>query len=149
MPATVTEGRLSGLLYLENRMTSHVFTAERTTLLDLVASQAAISLENARLYRDLQEREAKVRRLVDANIIGIFIWDLDGQIIDANDAFLRIVGYGRDDFVSQTVRWTELTQPNGRPRCETSGRGSGEFERQYRAVQMELAHANRLATWGN
>jgi hypothetical protein len=30
------------------------------------------------LYRDLAEREAKIRRLVDANIIGIFIWDIEG-----------------------------------------------------------------------
>ena len=41
-----------------------------------------------RLYRDLAEREARIRRLVDANIIGIFIWDFDGRILDANDAFL-------------------------------------------------------------
>ena len=53
--------------------------------------------------------EAKVRRLVNANIIGIFIWGLDGQITDANEAFLRIVGYGRDDLVSGRMRWRELT----------------------------------------
>src|SRR3989454_1621813 len=60
--------------------------------------------------RELANRlEAKLRRLVDANIIGIFIWGLDGRIIDANDAFLRIVGYGRDDLVSGRVSWRELT----------------------------------------
>ena len=42
-------------------------------------------------YRDLQAREAKIRRLVDANIIGIFFWDAEGQILDANDEFLGIV----------------------------------------------------------
>jgi len=49
------------------------------------------------------------RRLVDSNIIGIFVWDLDGRIIDANEAFLRIVGYGRDDRVSGRLRWRGLT----------------------------------------
>jgi GAF domain-containing protein len=44
-------------------------------VLKLLASQAAISLENTRLCRDLAEREAKIRRLVDANIIGIFSLD--------------------------------------------------------------------------
>ena len=44
-------------------------------MLKLLASQAAIALENTRFYRDLAEREAKIRRLVDANIIGIFIWE--------------------------------------------------------------------------
>jgi PAS domain S-box-containing protein len=53
--------------------------------------------------------EAKIRRLVNANIIGIFIWSIDGRIIDANDAFLRIVGYGRDDLVSGRLLWKELT----------------------------------------
>src|SRR5262249_55755195 len=43
------------------------------------------------------EREAKIRRLVDANIIGIIIWELGGRILEANDAFLRIVGYDRED----------------------------------------------------
>jgi PAS domain-containing protein len=74
-----------------------VLTPARISVLELLASQAAISLEYARLYNDLLEREARIRRLVDANIIGIFIWDLDGRIIDANEAFLRLVGYDHDD----------------------------------------------------
>ena len=44
----------------------------------LLASQAAIALENAHLYRDVAEREAKIRRLVDSNIIGIVIGDVGG-----------------------------------------------------------------------
>jgi PAS domain S-box-containing protein len=44
--------------------------------------------------------------LVDANIIGIFIADREGRILEANDAFLRIVGYDRDDLVSGNVNWT-------------------------------------------
>ena len=85
-------------------------------MLKLLASQAAISLENTRLYRDLAEREAKIRRLVDANIIGIFIWDLEGQILEANDAFLHMVGYDREDLVRGRLRWTELTPPEWRER---------------------------------
>ncbi|MEA3093161.1 MAG: hypothetical protein QOJ04_4503, partial [Caballeronia sp.] len=102
---------LIGLLYLENNLVTHAFTPERVTVLELLASQAAITLENARLYRDLAEREARIRRLVDANIVGIFIWDLAGEILEANDAFLRIVGYDRADLVSGRVRWTDLTPP--------------------------------------
>jgi PAS domain S-box-containing protein len=105
----IKQGRLTGLLYLENTLTSHAFTPDRTAVLELLAAQAAISLENTRLYGDLQEREAKVRRLVDSNIIGIFIWDFEGRIIEANEAFLHMVGHSRDDLVSGRVRWTELT----------------------------------------
>ena len=95
--------RLLGMLYLENNLTPHAFTPARMAVLKLLASEAAISMENARLYRDLAEREARIRRLVDANIIGIVIWDFEGRILDANDAFLHMVGYDRDDLVSQVV----------------------------------------------
>ena len=67
--------------------------------------------ENARLYSDLQERQAKIRRLVEADIIGIFIWDFDGRILEANGAFLHLVGYEREDLVSGRVCWTDLTPP--------------------------------------
>ena len=97
------------MLYLENNLTTAAFTPARMVVLTLLASQAAISIENASLYRELAEREARIRRLVDANIIGIFVWDHDGRIIDANEAFLRIVGYGRDDLVSGRLRWRDLT----------------------------------------
>ncbi|MDI3561138.1 sensor histidine kinase [Bradyrhizobium sp. Arg816] len=151
---------------------------------------------------DLQEREARIRRLVDANIIGIFVWDLDSRIIDANEAFLRIVGYDRDDFVSGRLRWRDLTPTEWRDAddrrvaaleatgfaqpyekeyfLKSGGRvpvlvGAATFggrhdqgmafvvdlterkraeveiresERRYNEVQMELVHANRVASIG-
>jgi PAS domain S-box-containing protein len=103
----VKQAKLIGVLYLENNLASHVFTPARISVLELLASQAAISLENARLYNDLREREARIRRLVDANIIGIVIWDFQGRIVETNQAFLDIVGYAREDLAS--LRWTELT----------------------------------------
>jgi PAS domain S-box-containing protein len=66
-------------------------------------------MENTRLYSELTEREARIRRLVEANIIGIVIWNLEGRIIEANEAFLRMVGYGREDLVSGRVSWREIT----------------------------------------
>src|SRR6202040_884826 len=100
----VKQAKLIGVLYLENSLASHVFTAARISVLELLASQAAISLGNARLYTELQEREARIRRLVDSNIIGIVIWDLQGRVVDANEAFLGIVGYDREDIVSGRLR---------------------------------------------
>ena len=61
----VRQAKLIGVLYLENNLTSHVFTPRRVAVLKLLASQAASSLENTRLYRDLEEREAKIRTLKD------------------------------------------------------------------------------------
>jgi PAS domain S-box-containing protein len=63
----------------------------------------------AALRGELTEREAKIRRLVESNIIGIFTWGLEGQILEANEAFLRIVGYDRESLVSGLIRWTDLT----------------------------------------
>jgi PAS domain S-box-containing protein len=114
----INHAKLVGALYLENTLAPHVFAPARIAVLKLLASQAAIALENARLYRDVSEREAKIRRLVDANIIGITIWELGGQILEANDAFLRIVGYDREDLVSGRLRWTDLTPPEWLDRQE-------------------------------
>jgi PAS domain S-box-containing protein len=131
------QGRLTGLLYLENTLTSHAFSSDRIAVLELLAAQAAISLENTRLYGDLQEREAKVRRLIDANIIGISVWDFEGRIIEANEAFLDIVGYSRDDLVSDRVHWTALTPREwsdavGRSREELMATGSCKpYEKEY------------------
>src|SRR5262249_13536320 len=90
---------------------SRVFAPARSTVLKLLASQAASALENIRLYHGVAEREAKIRRLVESNIIGIFIWDLDGGISEANDAFLRMIGHDREDLVAGRLRWIDLTPP--------------------------------------
>ena len=133
----IKQGRLTGLLYLENTLTAYAFTPARIAILEVLAAQAAISLENTRLYSDLQEREAKVRRLVDSNIIGIFIWDFEGRIIEANEAFLQMVGYSRDDLVSDRVHWTALTPDEWRDADEQAVaelRRTGTckaFEKQY------------------
>jgi PAS domain S-box-containing protein len=192
----INRGKSVGALYLENNLTSRAFAPARIAVLKLLASQAAISLENTRLYRDLAEREAKIRRLVDANIIGIFIWDFEGRILEANEAFLDIVGYNNKDLVAGRLRWTDLTPAEWSdrdshqliPEHKMTGRLE-PFEKEYfhkdgsrvpvligvatfeqggsqgvafvldlterkraemkaREVQMELAHANRIATMG-
>src|SRR5208282_1140202 len=53
--------------------------------------------EQKRAEAVLRESEARVRHLIDANIIGIFIGDFDGNIVDANDTYLRLLGYDRED----------------------------------------------------
>jgi PAS domain S-box-containing protein len=133
----INQGKLIAILYLENNLTPHVFTPGRVTVLKVLASQAAISLENAGLYRDLADREGKIRRLVDANIIGIFVADTEGRILEANDAFLRIVGYDREDLVSGRLHRTELNPPEWRERSErdlAGLRSTGRFapfEKEY------------------
>ncbi|HEY3719905.1 MAG TPA: ATP-binding protein, partial [Roseiarcus sp.] len=112
----INQAKLIGVLYLENTLGARAFAPARIAVLKLIASQAAISLENTRLYRDLELREAKIRRLVDANIIGIYVWELEGRILEANDAFLRMVGHDRDDLVSGRLHRTDLTPVEWRDR---------------------------------
>jgi PAS domain S-box-containing protein len=112
------ETTLVGALYLENNLAVNVFAADRIVVLKLLAAQAAISLENIRLYDELQDREGKIRRLFDSNFIGLVMWrGDDGKCIDANDAFLRIIGYGREA-VESGLDWRELTPPEWHPITE-------------------------------
>ncbi len=83
----------------------------------LQASQELLA-ETSRLYRELQEREAKIRRLVEADVVGICLWDLEGQLLEANDAFLGMLQYSRDDLISGGMRWTDLTPVEWRERDE-------------------------------
>jgi PAS domain S-box-containing protein len=103
------------------------FDAEDDRIMSTLGRFASLAYQTLESIEDLKEQiaareraeraarelatglEAKVRRLVDANIMGIFIWNLEGEIVEANEAFLRIVGYGRDDLVSGRMRWRELT----------------------------------------
>ncbi|MBV8664120.1 MAG: PAS domain S-box protein, partial [Hyphomicrobiales bacterium] len=143
--ALVTQSKLIGVLYLENNLASGAFTPARICVLRLIASQAAISLENTRLYRDLAERESRIRRLVDANIIGVFNWRTEGEdpetsdivASDANDAFARMVGYDRADFAAGRVRRSNLTPPEWGARTQqahgelmTTGT-SHSYEKEY------------------
>jgi PAS domain S-box-containing protein len=133
----MNQGKFIGALYLENKSTPRLFAPARTAVLKALASQAAVSLENSRLYRDLADREGKIRRLVDANIVGIVVADVEGRIFEANDEFLRIVGYDRDDLVSGRISRSGLTPPEWRGRSERavtelrSNASVQSFEKEY------------------
>jgi len=106
-----SQGKLVGALLLESDSISGGFTPTRIRTLKLVASLAGSALENSRLCGNLRERETNMRCLVDANIIGIYIVDMRGPILESNDAYLHMLGYKRSDLVSGRLRWTDLTPP--------------------------------------
>ena len=117
-------------------------TETERLLLDVAANQAVMGLQEARRLneqrrvaqeldrrvaqrtRELIEREARIRRLVEANIIGIVIWNVEGRILEANEAFLNMVQYNREDLVSGQLRWTDLTPPEWR---DTDARSVAEL----------------------
>jgi PAS domain S-box-containing protein len=87
-----------------------------------VAEREKAEAEVRELARGL---EAKIRRLVDANVIGIVIWTLEGTITEANEAFLQMVQYGSEDLVSGRVRWMDLTPAEW---CDTDERAIAELK---------------------
>jgi PAS domain S-box-containing protein len=101
------QAKLIGVLYLENNLASHAFTPERISVLELLSSQAAISLENARLYAELigenRERqtaedalrasEERWRNLFENAPVGITLTGSHALFVATNPAFQRMVGY--------------------------------------------------------
>jgi len=59
----------------------------------------------------LRESEMRFRRLAESGIIGITISDVNGNILDANDTYLDMVGYSREDVARGAIRWEDLTPP--------------------------------------
>ena len=120
-------GRAVGTIWAIMHSDRRKFDAEDERLMNTLGQFASLAYQTVESIEDLKSQiaarekaeaavramasglEAKVRCLIDANIMGIFIWNLDGKIIEANEAFLRIVGYDRDDLSSGRLRWRELT----------------------------------------
>ncbi|MBD0335304.1 MAG: response regulator [Cyanobacteria bacterium Co-bin13] len=67
--------------------------------------------ERDRAEFELRQSEAKIRRLVESNVIGVILADMNGTVLEANDAFLKMVGYSREDLQANRVRWREMTPP--------------------------------------
>src|SRR6185295_19371605 len=106
----VNRGTLIGALYFENRTASPVFTPSRIGILRFLASQAAISLENASLYAQLQSENSRLReeqrrlarshdladgelrRTIDAIPHGITVLGPDGSTLGANTFVLDYTG---------------------------------------------------------
>ena len=102
------KSRLMGVLYLENRLVCGVFSPERLELLRLLISQAAISIENARLYDNLRKAEEKYRSIFENAVEGIYQTTPEGRFISANPAMARILGYASVDELMHGI--TEIGQ---------------------------------------
>ncbi|WP_199333874.1 PAS domain S-box protein [Oculatella sp. FACHB-28] len=76
--------------------------------------------DRKRLENELSRREAKIKRLVDSNIIGVITANLNGSVLEANDAFLQIIGYTREDLNQGKIRWNEMTPPEYQQATEQS-----------------------------
>jgi len=87
------QNKISCILYLENNLTSGAFTSDRVEVLDHITTQAAISIENARLFTRSKESEKKFQAIFDNALEGIFQATPQGRFISVNKAFAKIFGY--------------------------------------------------------
>ncbi|NDV23966.1 AAA family ATPase [Desulfovibrio sp. JC022] len=103
----INQQLMRGVLYLENNLSPGVFTDDRLEVLNLLCSQAAISIQNARLYSDLRDSETQHRTLLESINVGVFRAeaDTDGLLLKANRALAEIFGYrGWNEFRKTQVR---------------------------------------------
>jgi PAS domain S-box-containing protein len=91
----INQGKLNGVLYLENNLNRSASAAARTAVLKLLASQAAISLENAALYSNLRHSEAYLAEAQRLSQTGSFGWNVSSRKIVWSDEMFRIFGYDK------------------------------------------------------
>jgi PAS domain S-box-containing protein len=91
----VKQTTLIGALYLENNLTPRAFTSDRVALLEMLASQAAISLENASLYSDLQRSETYLAEAQRLSRTGSFGWNVSSREIFWSDETYSIFEHDR------------------------------------------------------
>ncbi len=100
----IHRGEVTGILYVEHRWLTGVFTAQRVEVLSLLASQAAISIENARLYADLQSARDEYRTLYDSAIEGLFRINGEGQLLSANPTLAKILEFDKTQDLLQEYK---------------------------------------------
>jgi PAS domain S-box-containing protein len=115
----VRQGRASGLVYLENNLATGAFTVDTIHMLELLGAQAAISLDNATLYTELERSQRELAAVLDNMVDGVFVVDRTGQLTLANQAAARLTGTPSPaDMVGPLVdlaRRVRFDHPDGTP----------------------------------
>lgn len=90
----LNQAKLVGVLYLENRLATGVFTPERSQVLQLLSTQAAIAIENAQLYAKLRTSESQITQFLEAVQVGIGVLDATGCPYYVNERGIQLLGKG-------------------------------------------------------
>lgn len=94
------------IIYAEVRAHEILFEGRKARL--ILANDVT---ERTRVLKELQRSEARFRRIFDSKMTGFIFWDERGKITEANDLFLEMVGYSRDDLREGRMRLNALTPP--------------------------------------
>jgi PAS domain S-box-containing protein len=147
----VKQKRLIAVLYLENQLVSHVFTASRVAVLKFLASQAAISLENAALYTDLRQTERYLSDAQSLSHTGSFGWDVaSGQLFWSEETF-RIFEEDSANCVPRLELVLQRTHPEDIARVEQeverATRDKKDFDFEHRLLMQDgsIKHVHIVA----
>jgi PAS domain S-box-containing protein len=96
----LNQSKLVGVLYLENQLVAGAFTSERSQVLHLLSTQAAIAIENAKLYSKLRDGESQINQFLEAVQVGIGVLDATGRPYYVNQRGIQLLGKGADPTVT-------------------------------------------------
>ena len=132
------QAELIGLLYLENNLASGAFTPQRIAVLKLLASQAAISLENARLYEGLRRSEAFLAEGQRLSQTGSWGWNTSSGELTWSSEHFRIFGFEPDKTKPSLEFFWQRVHPEDRPVLEKTldwaVREKRDFDSEFRIV---------------
>jgi PAS domain S-box-containing protein len=134
----VKQAELIGLLYLENNLTPGTFTPQRIAVLELLASQAAISLENARLYEELRRSEAFLAEGQKLSQTGSWGWKNSSRELTWSSEHFHILGFEADKTRPTLEIFWDRVHPEDRPGLEQAFdrtiREKSDFDKEFRVV---------------
>jgi PAS domain S-box-containing protein len=155
----VKQARLMGVLYLENNLAPGVFTPKRLAMLELLASQAAISLDHARLYADLIQENNDRRKaeealraseerwsiLAENSSAGIALIDGNGQFLAANQALQTMLGYTEDELRQRSV--SDITYQPDQAATEARLQEANEGRQRVHRLEKRYLHKDGRMLW--
>ncbi len=100
-------GQLKAIVYLENNLTVGAFTQSRLEILQVLSSQAAIAITNAKLYTELQENQSRLAQFLEAMPVGVSVHELTGQTYYANQIAKKL---GQESNASYDVKTEQLSE---------------------------------------
>lgn len=113
LPITVGDQTLGAITFVSAESGKH-YTTSDLLLAKEVANRASLAIQNSQLYHEAQENERKFQSFFNSNIVGVFIADSHGDIVDANEGFLRIIGYDNSALQEKRLNRWKLTPPEYR-----------------------------------
>jgi PAS domain S-box-containing protein len=152
---------LVGILYLENNLAPRVFTAKRLAMLEMLASQATISLDHARVYAELTQEnsdrrkaeealrgsEERWRKLFENSSTGVALVTLDGRFIAANLALQKMLGYTEEEL--QRLTSLEVTHEEDRASTEAILAESVEGQRRDYRIEKRYRRKDGTVIWAD